>query len=135
MELRNEMRPAARDGKIGKESWHEAVRHMLLLMAPFTPFITEELWAHIGQPYSIHQQSWPEYDADKAREDSTTLVVQAGKKVVERIEVALDISEADAKALALASDGVRKLLNGGEPRKVIFIPGRGGQEPKVNIVV
>jgi leucyl-tRNA synthetase len=135
MELRNELRPAAREGKIGTAAWHEAMRNMLLLMAPFTPFITEELWERIGQPYSIHQQPWPVYDADKAREDSTTLVVQAGKKVVDRIDVPLEITEADAIRMALDSPQVHKLLNGGEPRKVIFIPSRGGQEPKVNIVI
>ena len=53
----------------------------------------------------------------------------------ETIEVEADIAQADAEATALASDSVRKALNGKAPEKIIFIPGRKGQEPKVNIVI
>jgi leucyl-tRNA synthetase len=134
MEFKNELRPAAREGQIGAESWSNAVRTMLVLMAPFTPHVAEELWSRIGGDYSIHNQSWPVYDADKAREDTITLVVQAGKKVIDRIEVPISIGEEEAKAAALAGAGAQRILNGGQPRKVIFIPGRGNQEPKVNIV-
>jgi leucyl-tRNA synthetase len=135
MSLRNDLRSASREQKIGADAWREAVRTMLLLMAPFTPHITEELWAQQGYPYSIHQQSWPEYDADKAAEETVTLVVQVNGKVRDRLEVPADISEDSAKQLALASDGVRRVLNGGQPKKVIFIAARGGQEPKINVVV
>jgi leucyl-tRNA synthetase len=135
MEFKNELRPAARDGKIGKAVWNEAVQAMLVLMAPLTPHIAEELWVNcLGLPYSIHNQQWPHYDAAKAKEDTTVLVVQVGKRVVDRIDVPADIAEAQAIALALAGSGVQRVLNGSEPRKVIFIPGRNGQEPKVNIV-
>ncbi|MAS37511.1 MAG: leucine--tRNA ligase [Anaerolineaceae bacterium] len=134
MALKNELRPAAREGKIGKAAWHETVRTMLLLMAPVTPHVAEELWEQIGGEYSVHNQPWPQFDADKAKEDTTTLVVQAGKKVVDRIDVPADITEEKAKELALAGSGAQRVLNGSEPRKVIFIPGRNGQEPKVNIV-
>ena len=135
MTLRNQMQAFIKGGQVGAAVWHEAMRSMLLLMAPITPHMAEELWACIGEAYSIHQQPWPTYDADKAREDATTLVVQAGKKVVERISVPVDIAEEQARELALASEGVRRLLNGGEPKKVIFIAGRNGQEPKINIVI
>jgi leucyl-tRNA synthetase len=136
MELKNELRPAARDGRIGRAAWNEAVRTKLLLMAPFTPHIAEELWVNVlGLPYSIHNQPWPAFDAEKAKDDTTVLVVQIGKKVVDRIPVPADISEDAAIAAALAGSGAQRALNGGIPRKTIFIPGRGGQEPKINIVV
>ncbi|MBZ0304057.1 MAG: class I tRNA ligase family protein [Anaerolineae bacterium] len=135
MELKNELRPAARDGKIGEAAWKETVRTMLVLMAPFTPHTAEELWGRIGGAYSIHNQSWPVFDAEKAKEDTTVLVVQAGKKVVDRIDVPADISEEAAIRIALEGSGAQRILNGSEPRKVIFIPGRGGQEPKVSIVL
>ena len=136
MALKNELRPAARDGKIGRDAWNEAVQTMLVLMAPFTPHMTEELWVNVlGCEYSIHNQPWPQFDADKAREDTTTLVVQAGKKVIDRIDVPVDVTEQAAIEAALNGSGAQRLLNGGQPRKVIFIPGRSGQEPKVNIVV
>ncbi len=139
MELKNTLRPLAREGKIGAKVWQESMRTMLLLMAPITPHVAEELWARLGLPYSIHQQSWPQFDADKAVAEMATLVVQAGSKLIDRIEVPVDITEDDAKRIALAGDGARKLLNGNEPKKVIYIAGRttAGKpgEPKVNIVV
>ncbi|MBN8620178.1 MAG: hypothetical protein J0L63_14815, partial [Anaerolineae bacterium] len=84
---------------------------------------------------SIHQQSWPVYDSAKAAEDTVTLVVQVNGKVRDRIDVPAGITEGDAQAAALASENVQKLLNGGSPRKVIFVPARSGQEPKINVVI
>ena len=135
MELKNTVRPAAREGKLGRAAWDETIRAMLLLMAPFTPHIAEELWVAIGGEYSVHQQRWPEYDAEKAREDMVTLVMMVNGKPRGEAQVAPDISENDAVNVALASDAVKRFLNGGQPKKVIFIPARGGQEPKVNVVV
>jgi leucyl-tRNA synthetase len=108
---------------------------MLLLMAPFTPHVAEELWVQQGYGYSIHQHHWPEYDAEKAAEEVVTLVVQVNGKVRDRIEVPAGISEEDAKAKTLASDAVQKQLNGDQPKKMIFIAARNGQEPKMNVVV
>ena len=67
----------------------------------------------------------------------TTLVVMKNGKPIDRIEVSVDISEDEAKALALASGGAKRVLNGNQPKRVIFIAGRGANnvEPKVNIVV
>jgi leucyl-tRNA synthetase len=135
MSLRNDLRSATRENKIGAAAWRETARTMLLLMSPFTPHIAEELWAKQGQPYSIHQQAWPEYDADKAAEEMVTLVVQVNGKVRDRLQVPADIGEEDAKKLALESEGVRRMLNGGQPKKLIYIAARGGQEPKINVVV
>ena len=137
MALKNDLKAAARDQKIGAEAWNEAVQAMLLLMAPFTPHIAEELWGRLGLPYSIHSHDWPQYDADKAAEDETTLVVMRNGKPIDRLTVPADISEDSAKELALNSPAAQRVLNGGAPKRVIFIPGRtGGQpvEPKVNIV-
>jgi leucyl-tRNA synthetase len=111
------------------------MRTMLLLMAPITPHIAEELWAKLGLPYSIHQQSWPQFDAAQAAEDEVTLVVMRNGKPIDRVQVAAGIGEAEARAAALASGGAQRALNGGEPKRVIFIPGHGTLEPKVNIVV
>jgi leucyl-tRNA synthetase len=139
MSFKNDLRAAVRDGRIGAAAWREAVETMLLLMAPFTPHIAEELWAQLGNPYSIHNQPFPTYDPAKAAEEETTLVVLKNGKPVDRITVPVGISQDEAIRLALESHAARRILNGGEPKKVIFIPGRAeaGQmvEPKVNIVV
>ena len=67
----------------------------------------------------------------------TTLVVMKNGKPIDRIEVSVDISEDEAKSLALASDGAKRVLNGDAPKRVIYIAGRGANnvEPKVNIVI
>ncbi|MBZ0292732.1 MAG: leucine--tRNA ligase [Anaerolineae bacterium] len=135
MELKNVLRPAAREGKLGKQAWNEAVQTMLLLMAPFTPHVAEELWAEIGGEYSVHQQEWPQFDPEKAKEDMVTLVVLINGKPRGEVQVSPDIAKDEAIEKALASDAAKRFLNGGQPKKIIFIPARSGQEPKVNVVV
>ena len=135
MELRNELKSAVKTGKLSADIWHEAVNSMILMMAPITPHIAEELWSRQGNDFSVHQQSWPEYDAEKAKEDGINLVVMVNGKPRQNIRVAIDIEKDDAIKLALESDAAERALNGNEPKKVIFIPSRKGQEPKVNIVV
>jgi leucyl-tRNA synthetase len=135
MTLRNELQAAYRAGKVGAGSWREALRINLLLMAPFTPHIAEELWAKLGMPYSIHQQDWPQYDEAIAAEDTMTLVIMKNGKPVDHVVVPVDITEEQAIQLALESKGGRRILNGDEPKRVIYIAARKGQEPKVNIVI
>ncbi|MBI1278900.1 MAG: leucine--tRNA ligase [Anaerolineaceae bacterium] len=135
MKFRNDLKDVMKAGNVGAAAWREAIKNMLLLMAPFTPYVAEELWAQQGYDYSVHQQNWPVYDEAKAAEDTVTLVVQINGKVRDRVDVPAGISEAEANAAAMNSESVQRALNGGSPKKVIFIAGRGGQEPKINVVV
>jgi len=135
MKFRNELRDVMKAGNVGAAAWKSAIKNMLLLMAPFTPHIAEELWAQQGHPYSIHKQDWPAYNAEKAAEDTVTLVIQINGKVRDRMDVPAGITEDEAKALTLGRETVQKALNGGEPKKMIFVASRSGQEPKINVVV
>ncbi|MDZ4770626.1 MAG: leucine--tRNA ligase [Chloroflexota bacterium] len=137
MSLKNDLRAAAREDGLSADAFRTAVRDLLLMMAPFTPHIAEELWAIIGGTDSIHQRAYPTYDLAKAAEETTILIVQRNGKVIDRIAVPVGLSEDEAKAAALASDGARRVLGDKTPSRVIFIGGRGDQnvEPKVNIVV
>jgi leucyl-tRNA synthetase len=136
MGLRNTLKAALREGNVGEGAWRDALCNLLLMMAPFTPHVVEELWTRQGGEYSIHNQPFPEYDAEKAKEDAVELVVMVQGKPRGTIMVAADISKDDAIATALESDIAKRYLNGDEPKKVIFIPGRSGNpEPKVNIVI
>jgi leucyl-tRNA synthetase len=104
-----------------------AVDSLLLLLAPMAPHVTAELW-ELRHGTHVHEQAWPEHDPAMLAVDSVTMVVQVNGKVRDRIEVSPDVSEADAQALALASELVAAHLSG-EPRKVIV------RAPKlVNIV-
>jgi len=125
MELRNYMDEASKTPVVNDPAWGEAVKTMLLLMSPITPHIAEELWRHVGGGYSIHTQKWPEYDAEIAKNDEITLVVQINGKLRARIQVPADISEADATTRALADSDVQRHLNGATPKKVVYVNGRG----------
>ena len=120
MELMNEMYKAREAGAAGSPEWDEALDIYLRMLAPVAPHIAEELWTnHLGKPYSIHQQSWPTVDEEAAREDSVELPVQINGKVRDRIVVPAEASEEQIKAAALASETVKKHLDGKEPKKVI----------------
>jgi len=109
---------------------HGAIKALVLLLAPFAPFIAEELWEELGGEYSVHQQPWPEYDPELARSERITMVAQVNGKVRDRIEVDANISEEEMKEVALSSPKVLRFIEGREVRKVVVVPGK-----LVNIVV
>jgi leucyl-tRNA synthetase len=120
MELMNEMYKAREAGAVGSPEWDEALDYYLRMLAPVAPHIAEELWTkYLGKPYSIHQQHWPEFDAEAAKEDEIEIPVQINGKVRDRITVFAEASEKDITAAALASETIQKHLAGKEPKKVI----------------
>ncbi len=108
----------------------EASDTLLLLLTPIAPFMAEEIWARKGRAYSIHQQKWPKYDEGLAADEMVTLVLQVNGKVRDRLTMPVSVTEAEAQAAALASEQVKKYLDGKTPRKVIYVAGK-----LVNVVV
>ena len=117
-------------GEVGEEEWNDALRAFVLVLAPFAPHHAEEMWGDLGEPYSVHEQSWPAWDESLIRAEEITLVVQVNGKLRDRIEVPADITEEAAKELALSSERVRPHVEGRELRKSVYVPGR-----LVNLVV
>jgi len=115
-------------GLLAKLAVHEV--DVVLTDAPVAPHISEELWTHLGKPYSIHTQNWPVLDEAAAAEEEITLVLQINGKVRDRIQVPVSITPDQAQAFALSSPAVQKHLAGQTPRKVILVPGK-----LVNIVI
>jgi leucyl-tRNA synthetase len=130
MELSNHLSRVWAEASIDSDTWRECVKNFLLMLAPIAPHLSEELWERTGNQYSIHQQSYPEWDDDLAAEETITLVVQVNGKVRDRIQVPVDIAEKDAQELALASPRVRALTQGKTINKAVYVPGR-----LVNVVV
>lgn len=125
MELLNFLYDAKDKGAYGSPAWDEALNIYLRMMAPVTPHIAEELWVErLGNPYSIHEQGWPEIDESALVEEETTLIVQVNGKVRDRIQVPVSISDTEAKSEALNSETIQRFIKGAEPRKIIYIPGR-----------
>jgi len=94
------------------------------ILAPFCPHICEELWNKSGNKDSIFKEKWPEYDKKLVKKDKFELVIQINGKVRSKAEVKIDISEDEAKKLALSDDKIKNWLKNKKPKKIIFIKGR-----------
>ena len=130
MELLSDMYRAREIGASGSDEWKEAIEFYLLMMAPVTPHVAEELWEIVGKPYSIHTQRWPEFDQEAAEEDLITLVIQINGKVRDRISVPAGIAKVEAESAVLSRPQVEKHIQGKKIRKIIYVP-----DKLVNIVV
>jgi len=107
-----------------------AFERFLTLLAPFAPHLAEELWEKLGNKESIHLQPWPEYSDKLAQDDQIELVISVNGKLRDTIKVPADISKEEALKLAKESEKVQKWLEGKEPKKEIFVPGK-----LVNLVI
>ncbi len=130
MEFTNYLGKVQDGGTVSVSLWNEAVTDLLLLLAPTAPHVTEELWTTTGHSYSIHNQSWPKWDEELAKEEEVTLVIQVNGKIRDKVTVPVSITEAEAKELALSSERIKDYLKDNNIAKVIYVPHR-----LVNIVV
>jgi leucyl-tRNA synthetase len=101
-----------------------AIETLLMLIAPMAPHLAEEAWAARGHATMIADAAWPEADTTLLVDDQVTLAVQVNGKLRDTLNVPRGLDKAAAEALALASDKVRRQLDGAEPRKVIVVPDR-----------
>lgn len=111
----------------------EQKKKYLIVLAPFAPHTTEELWSTINSAdgrwqmadgeWSVHQQSWPQVSNEILEEQEVTIVVQVNGKLRDSFEVSKNISEQDILEMAKNSERVNKFITG-EIRKVIFVPGK-----------
>lgn len=95
----------------------------LKLLAPFAPFITEELWGNLGNNYSIHKAKWPEFDKNLVQDDKVKIAVQINGKVRDVIEVAINMEENKVLAIAKEQKMISKYITG-EIKKIIYIKGK-----------
>lgn len=112
----------SRKEKVAKEEYTA----FLKLLAPFAPHITEELWSILGEDYSIHKQSWPEFDNKFMVQDEVEIVVQINGKVRDTVKIPKDIVESKEKVenLALSSEKVKKFSQAIIVKKVIYVQGK-----------
>lgn len=97
----------------------------LIILAPFAPFITEELWSQLGNGFSIHQQSWPSVDASALQSEEVTVAVQINGKLRANLHVSADISSEEIKSLTFADIAVQKYISNPEQiKKFIYVPGK-----------
>jgi leucyl-tRNA synthetase len=130
MEFTNHLTKVKEEGAVSATAWKEAVDALLLLLAPTAPHLAEELWQQTGHEYSVHNQSWPGWNEELAREEEITLVVQVNGKLRDRLTVPASVTEDEAKKLALESEKIKPHIEGKEVAQVVYVPGR-----LVNLVV
>lgn len=110
--------------------WQSAMRQLLVVLAPFAPHMTEELWQEYGCEGSIHKQAWPAWDESKLFESESEVAVQVNGKVRGSMLVPSDSTDEELGGLALAQDYVVKYTAGHIVKRVVAIKGK-----IVNIVV
>ncbi len=121
---------AHKDSGVSKAVIKEALDNLLLLLAPFAPHITEELWHNLGYKKSIHMMPWPKYDVEALIEDVIEIVVQVNGKVRDKMNISAEATEDDMKEEALKQDKIISQIKGKKIEKVITVP-----KKLVNIVV
>ena len=124
----------------GGEAWYEAVRFLILMLAPSAPHISEELWqrrlaaggvAGAGSvAHSVHLERWPAFDPVLAEEQTIELPIQVNGKLRDRVSVPVGLSQAQIEEIVLGRDKIVAALDGGAPKRVVHVPGR-----LVNLVV
>ena len=108
----------------------EVLSQLLILLAPFAPHITEELWHAIGNNDTICDAKWPVHNEEYLKEDKVTYAVSFNGKARYNIEVAADTAREEVEKLALEHESATKWIDGKTIREIIVVPNK-----IVNIVV
>jgi leucyl-tRNA synthetase len=111
-------------GNVSASTWNEAINSLLLLIAPSAPHMAEELWTATGHDYSIHNQAWPKWDSELAKDEEITLVIQVNGKVRDKVTVPVAITEEQARELALNRERIKTYVHDSGKAKIIYVPGR-----------
>jgi len=112
-----------------------AMRRFLVLLNPFAPHLTSELWEKLNAKFrdnagDITDQKWPDYDERFLVEDEVEIVIQVNGKVRDRMKMSIPATEEETKAAALANPKIQKFIAGKTIRKIVVIPRK-----LVNIVI
>ena len=129
MELVNEMY-RYKEGTVNPGLFGAAIKDLIIMLAPFVPHVTEEMWEHLGYEGSVHDQSWPEYDEKALVKDTVEIVVQVNGKIKEKLDIAGGLSREEMEKTAIENEKVKGLIEGKNVVKVIAVPGK-----LINIVV
>ena len=118
------------DKAINDDLVREVAKNLLLLLAPFAPHITEELWSQLFAEGSVHQQHWPKYDEQALQQDEIEIVLQVNGKVRGKLSIDAGLDREAMQQAVLATPRAQELTAGKTIVKVIAVP-----KKLVNIVV
>lgn len=114
----------------GKKIGADTIEILAKIIAPFAPFIAEELWSQTGYDESIFKEKWPQYDINLIQDAEFKLIIQINGKVRDRIKVEMDISEKEAKETAIQLEKIKNFIGAKPIKKIFFVKNR-----LINIVI
>jgi leucyl-tRNA synthetase len=120
----------AEEAQISAAAMPEVLEKLALLLAPFAPYVSQEIWEEQGREGPVFRQPWPSFDPELAKEDEAEIVVQVNGKLRARMYAAFGTSKEELEARALADDKIKAMLDGKQVVKAIVVP-----DKLVNLVV
>ena len=99
-------------------------RKYIQMLAPFAPYLSEELWESLGGEGSVHASKWPDVDESALAEDTIEIPVQINGKVRGRVEVPADASEDSVREAVMALESIKPYIEGKDIQKFIYVPQR-----------
>jgi leucyl-tRNA synthetase len=116
--------------KLSKAPMAEICEKLTLLLAPFAPYTSQELWETLGRSGPVFRQRWPAFDEELASEEEAEIPIQVNGKLRGRLRVAFGTSNDELRELAVAHEKVKPFTDGKQIAKVVIVP-----DKLVNIVV
>ena len=120
----------AEEANISPAAAAEVIEKLALMLAPFAPYVSQEIWEELGKTGPVFRQPWPTFDPELAKEDEAEIVVQVNGKLRARVYAAFGTPREQLEAMALADEKVKSLLDGKQVMKIITVP-----DKLVNLVV
>ncbi len=112
-------------GEFGKsDEWREALESTVACVAPFAPYVAEELWHDLGHETSVHKDSWPVHNDEYLSGDDMTIIVQINGKLRATISLAVDSTKDQVIAGTKADPKVAEYLKGQSIKREIYVPGK-----------
>src|ERR1035441_8463841 len=102
----------------------DAQRNLVLMLAPFAPYLAHELWEMLGETSELLRAPWPQYDSALAKEEEVEIAIQVNGRIRSRITIPADAEEAQVRELALADEKVKAAIADKEVVKVLVVKGR-----------
>lgn len=111
---------------VSKQSLLNAVlKDIVLLLAPFTPHVCEEMWEKIGEGQtSVMQASWPQHDSSALKQDTFQIIAQVNGKLRGRFQISAESTEEEVKTLILADEKIQEFIGAKAIRRFIYVPGK-----------
>jgi len=128
MELVNQL--YAEEQNISAEVMRQVIESLALMLAPFAPYVAQEIWEELGNEGPVFRHPWPAFDPELAKEDEAEIVVQVNGKLRSRITAPFGTPKEDLESRALADEKVKPFIEGKHVVKLITVP-----DKLVNIVV